>query len=397
MKNELSSRERLLRSINFEEPDHVPLLLSFFNRAHLMEKSREWHNQFEKAYDLLEFGLDATVGLSPPLPLNEQVRVTKGKVSQAREEYPLLIKEYETPKGVLRQVVRRTRDWPYGDGLPIFSDFTVPRARTKEYLVENIRDLQPLSSLFGKPSGDELNNFHEHAQKVRRFAKERDLLIEAYGPMLGDGAVWLCGVERVVLATIKNPEFLHRLLEIIHNWDMMRIRLILEIGVDIVIHRGWYESPVFWSPKAYETFLAPLLSEEIDLVHKAGVKFGYIMTRKQTLLFDILKELEIDVLNGPDPVQGEVDMLRMKKEIGDQICLWGGVNSYVTLESGSRETVKDAIVHAIRKLAPGSGFILGAVDAITGEGPGTRETPLISITSLIDTWRQLGNYPCRKL
>jgi len=396
LKSELSSKERLLRSLNFEEPDHVPLLLRFFNRSYLMDKSQGWHNQFVKADQLIKLGFDETVNLSPPLPLNPEVKVKKWKVSQAEGECPLLVKEYETPKGVLRQVARQTPDWPHGDDVPIFSDFIIPGARTKKYLIENTQDLESLSCLFTKPSGNEINNFMKYAQRVKGFAEERSLLTESDGPMLGDGAMWLCGVERVVLATIRNPEFLHRLLEIIHDWDMMRIRLILEIGgADIIIHRGWYESPVFWSPKAYETFLAPLIREQVELVHRAGVKFGYIMTRKQTPLFKILKELEIDVLFGPDPVEGEVDILRMKKEIGDQICLWGGVNSFVTLEFGTKETVRDSVANAIRKLAPGSGFIFSVVDCITGEGAGTRETPLSSIISLINAWRELGSYSSR--
>ena len=398
MENYLSSKERILRSINFEEPDHVPLLLRFFNRSYLMDKSREWRNQFEEADQLLELGLDATVDFSPPLPLNKEVNIKRRKISQAGEKYPLLVKEYETPRGILRQIVRLTSDWPHGDDIPVFSDFSVPRARTKEYLVENMRDLDGLSCLFSKPSGDELKRFLDYAEKVKHFAEERGLLIEASGPALGDAAVWLCGVERVLLSTIKNPEFLHRLLGVIHEWNMMKINLILKAGgVDMITHRGWYESPVFWSPKAYEKFLAPLIREEIETIHKAGVKFSYIMTRKQTPLFGILKDLEVDVLFGPDPVEGEIDMTRMKREIGEQICLWGGVNSFVTLEFGDERTVRDAVAQSIRSLAPGSGFILSAVDCITGEGPGTRETPIRNIKVLIDAWRELCSYPHRRI
>lgn len=394
MENKLSSRERLLRAINLEEPDHTPLWLRFFERAYLLDKDRKWHSQFERVDQLLKVGLDDSVAISPPLTLHKEVRIRKRRETLQGEQYPLLIKEYETRKGTLRQVARQTPDWPRGDDLNIFDDYNVPRARTKNYLVENIMDLEALSCLFSEPSDHELKIFRTYAEKAKNFAKERGVLIEGGGPMLGDAAIWLCGVERVVLATIKEPEFLHRLLNIIHEWDMMRIRLLLEVGdVDVIFHRGWYESAIFWSPKAYGIFLAPLLREEIEVVHKAGAKFGYIMTREMMSLLEIFKEIGIDVLFGPDPAEGKCDLHRMKTEAGDEICLWGGVNSAVTLELESREHIRDAVANAVRTLAPGGGFILGLVDCIYGRTPGTRETPSNSIRYVIEAWHESCGYP----
>jgi hypothetical protein len=399
LRYEMSSRERLLCSINFEEPDHIPLLLKFFNRSYLFDKAKKWGSQTEKADEIIKFGLDDTVNIlcKDPLRLNEDVNIRRRKISQKREKYPLLVKEYETPKGVLQQVVLQTPDWPYGDDIQIFDDFNVPRARTKKYLVENMQDLESLSCLFSEITNNEFKVFRKFAENVKRFAKKRKLLIESSGSALGDTAMWLCGIERVIVSTIKNQKFLHRLLGIIHNWDMFRIRLSISLGgVDVIFHRGWYESPIFWSPKAYKTFLVPLLKEQIDTVHKAGIKFGYIMTRKQTPILETIKELGIDILYGPDPIQGEVDMLHMKKKVGDKICIWGGINSYITMESGTKKKVKDAVENAIEKLAPGSGFILGVVDCITGQNHGTCETPKNNIINLINAWSNKGSYHINK-
>ena len=117
------------------------------------------------------------------------------------------------------------------------------------------------------------------------------------------------------------------------------------------------------------------------------------MTRRQTPILDILIELGVDILFGPDPIQGDVDIVKMKKKVDDQICLWGGVNSYITLESSKKKTVRDSVEYAIQNLASGSGFILGVVDCLTGKNHGTRETPKSSITNLIRTWSKLCRYP----
>lgn len=389
LKSELSSRERLLGAINLEEPDRIPLLLRFFGRQYLVERGRPWNDQFDRVDQLLRLGLDDAVGISPQLSHREGVRIRRWKETETGERYPLIVKEYETAGGTLRQVARQTPDWPQGDDVHLFDDYNVPPARTRKYPVDNAADLDALTCLFGEPTGEELDDFKTYAGKVEDFSNSREVLVEGEGPMLGDAAVWLCGIEKVVLSEVKDPRFLNRLLEIIHGWDMLRIRMLLEAGVDIVFHRGWYESAMFWSPSAYCKFLAPLIREEVEAVHRAGVKFGYIATRDITPLLGIISEMGVDLLFGPDPVEGNCDLRRVKEEVGEDVCLWGGVNSAVTLEQGSKGQIWDAVSEAVRILAPGGGFILGLVDAVFGRTAGTIETPPNSLGYVIECWRRM--------
>ncbi|MBO3803973.1 MAG: hypothetical protein JTT11_08935 [Candidatus Brockarchaeota archaeon] len=387
MKGE-SSRERLLKAINLEEPDRVPLWLRFFERRYLLDRNETWNDQYGRVDQLLRMGLDDAVEIHAPLVYDEQVKVRKSKVAEPGERYPLIVVEYETAKGKLMQIARQTPDRPRGDGIGLFDDYNVPRARTKKYLVENSADLEALSCLFDDQAGKGRGDFLKRAKKVRDFAGSRGVLVEGGGPMLGDAAVWLCGIDRVVLSEVKDKPFLHRLLGIIHGWDMAGIRLLLEAGVDVVFHRGWYES-MFWSPRAYAEFLEPLIEEEVKAVHGAGAKFGYISTRDTMPLLGSLRGMGVDLLFGPDPVEGNCDLRRVKKEVGEDICLWGGVNSSVTLELGGKEQVEEAVAAAFRELAPGNGFILGLVDAVFGKTPGTVETPASSLACVIECWRRL--------
>lgn len=102
-------------------------------------------------------------------------------------------------------------------------------------------------------------------------------------------------------------------------------------GVDVFVHGAWYENAHFWPPKSYVTFLAPYLREEVQAVHRVGLKFCYLITMGLMPLLDVLKDIGIDILWGVDPVQGGANLELIKKRIGDRICVWGGVNSAVTL------------------------------------------------------------------
>jgi hypothetical protein len=385
----MSSRERILMAIGCREPDHVPLL----NRGGIPHRywstrgrrGTPFGDQFERVVESLKLGIDDAVALHPPFHLSEDVKVRIRKEKTPTENYPLLIKEYETPKGTLSKVVHQTPDWPHGDDIPLFDDYAVSSARPVKYMVEGDKDLEALSCLVRHPNGAELRAFGEEAERVKRFAEGHGVpIVCVEDANLGSAAMWLCGFINTMMATFRNQGFLHRLLDIIHRWDMMKVRSLLEVGrADVIVHYGWYDSTDFWTTRAYRDFLLPRLREEIELVHKHDAKFGYTMASGAMPLLGTFKEMGVDLLYGIDPVQGGYDLERAKREIGGEICLWGGVNSHVTLTNGSMEDVRAAVKEAFSKLAPGGGFILSSV--------GTMEYPQIpaeNIGVMIEAWRE---------
>lgn len=397
MREELNSRERLLTAINLDEPDHVPLCLKWWERPFLVDENDRWHSELERVLRLLKLGIDDTITLKVPVSLNPEVKTKVSKIHPPGERDALIIKEYHTAKGVLKRIVRQTPDWPHGDDVPLFTDFVIPKARSLKFLVEKEEDIDALSCLLTEPSDKELKIFFEKANEVRSFADKHGVLVEAgmayeegvEGGVVGADALhWLCGLENTIRAAYTNPEFIQRVLDVIFEWDIRYIRLAIESGaVDLIVHRGWYENADFWPPKLYRKFILPYVKKLADYVHRHGLKFCYIMSMGIMPLLDFFKEAGVDVLYGVDPVQGGAKLLQVKREIGDRICIWGGINSSVTLKLWSREEIEKAVVDAIETLAPGGGFILSAIDQIFPD------TPWESIKVMLDVWRRLADYP----
>jgi len=388
----MSSRERVLTSINCREPDHIPL----WNRGGIpyryfdkLNRDIPWPNQFECIKQSLKLGVDDVVSINPSTSLQQDVKIRLRKEHPTTERYPLLIKEYETPKGILNKAVRQTPDWPYGDDIPFLDDYGVSSARSVKDWIENSKDLEALSYLFRDPTDREIETFKKQSERAKQFANKYEVPIVAHEVThLGSAVMWLCGFVNGVLATIRKPEFLNQLLDIIHEWNMRTIRLITEIGdVDVIVHYGWYDSTDFWSPKAYETFLLPRMQKEIDLIHKHKVKFGYTIASGAMPLLGMFKEVGIDLLYGIDPVQGGFDMMHVKREIGDEICLWGGVNAHVTLELGTPDDIRKAVKDATSILSPRGGFILSSVGAIYPE------VPAENTKVMIRAWQEMADYP----
>jgi len=392
MNSQLSSRSRLLSAINHSQVDYAPFYQKFWHRGCLSNREDAWKDQFERVRKTMRLGLEDTVGLEIPRAFSSEVKVLRRKEIPRGELDPFLYQEYQTPKGPLKQIVRQTRDWPHGDNIPIFTDYVVPRGRSNKYLVETMDDVEALSCLFSAPGKEQLRAFEDQAAKVRCFAKQNQVLVECGDTFtsgwldgdsifLGDALHWLCGFENAVILARTKPGMMHKLLDIILEWNLDSMRLISQVGgCDVIVHRGWYEC--FWSPKLYREFLAPRIRKEVDLAHQIGAKFCYIMTSGIMPFLDIFTEMGIDILYGVDPVQGNANLEKVKQTIGDRICIWGGVNSAVTLR-GNKLSVEKAVEEAVRVLAPGGGFILAAIDQLF------EDTNWDNFMTMIQSWKNL--------
>jgi uroporphyrinogen decarboxylase len=232
--------------------------------------------------------------------------------------------------------------------------------------------------------------FREGARVARAFAAERGLLVAGEMGVLFDAACWLCGIQELMLTAMTERSFVGDLLAILHAWNERRMEVVLAEGVDLLIRRGWYETADFLSPSTYRELILPLLKEDAEQAHRAGAKLGLITTASYTPLLDMYLESGIDALIGLDPVQDpRADFALTREKLGGRVCLWGGVNGFVTVETGSPEQVREAVRKAVRRLGPGGGFILSPVDNVTADSEPVRR----NVSAFIDEWRACRRYP----
>ncbi|MBD3181866.1 hypothetical protein GF312_06215, partial [Candidatus Poribacteria bacterium] len=234
----------------------------------------------------------------------------------------------------------------------------------------------------------QMKYFQEIAKSIQNQIEEKQLIVTGNCGGFGDYAAWLMGITNLMMAVMDKPDFIHKLLDTILKWELRGIKYLIDSGVvDVFIHRGWYECSDFWSPVLYDEFIAPRLLKKIKMVHQAGKKFGYIMSTGIMPLLDIFRKLDFDILIHVDPIQGGADLPRLKRELGDRICFWGGVNSAITLGRGSKEEIRNAVDFAVSNLALGGGLILSAADSLFND------TPWENVKTMIERWREIGSYP----
>ena len=346
----------------------------------------------------MELGLDTVVELArmnedemgdcsdaygPPVTFGPEVTVREWRTVDEGERYPLLHKEYTTPAGTLRCVVRQTDDWPYGSHVPFLDDYVESRATRP--LVTCGADLPVLRYLLSRPRRQDVQRCRQLWAEGRRFAERHGLLTSAGWGVGADALAWLCGLQNAVMMAVDEPALLEAILDVVSEWNRWRMELMLDAGVDLFVRRAWYEGTDLWSPALYHRFFLPRLMAETQLAHEAGAKFAYILTSGSSPILGQLIEAGVDVLVGVDPIQGRgTDLGELKARTAGKLCLWGGVNAFLTVERGSVLEGEVAVRGALHTFGP-SGFILSPVDNIRD----TSECAWANTLALIEAWKEM--------
>jgi uroporphyrinogen decarboxylase len=100
-----------------------------------------------------------------------------------------------------------------------------------------------------------------------------------------------------------------------------------------------------------------------------------------------LIELGVDALNPVQIAAKDMDSSKLAAEFGDRLSFWGGIDSQTVLPKGTVDDVKAEVRRCISDLAPGGGYIVGAVHNIQPD------VPVENILAMYEAAKEYGKYP----
>jgi hypothetical protein len=324
---------------------------------------------------MLELGLDPTLDIWLPDPQpHPDVEIKTWREMKGGDL--LITKEYHTPAGVLRQVVRETEDWcsyqhgPWQPttwgiekrdhyGMDVFDDWNV--SRRLEPWVKGAEDLQKLRYIIRPVDGHVLDEWRIDAQRAIEVARKYDILTIARRTIVGDAFQWFCDIPWFMVQLYDAPDFVEQFLDIFQGWSLPLVELALDVGVDVVQYRGWYESPTFWGLKGWKQYLVPHIEAQTKLVHSAGKLHSYLNPEGHGVYGAVLAEMSCDVLQLIDPrMLHKGDLQDAFNVLGASKAFWGGVNSEVVLSSQDPDQIDQEVRTAVEVLGANGGLILSA-------------------------------------
>ena len=380
--DKMLSRERLLAALDHVEADRVPMTLwgTVAPLQHL------WRTPFERVTRLRELGIDDTMTVGAPWPYHPEVR-TRVTRDDSYEDFPRLVKEVHTPRGTLRMSVKKTPDYRWDDP-PLVADHNWSRAT--EFLVKGPEDLCRLRYLFPDPADYDSSAFRERASQTKAFCEREHVLLTAPVGSPSNMAMGLVGAQNLMLLSVDDRAFVGELLDLILQWSKRRLEVTLEVGVDVAQFSGIYESTAFWSPRDYADLFAPGVKPLAQLTHQAGARFHYFSDARIMDQLETFRDVGVDALSylNPPPM-GDADLAGIKRRVGDRICLWGGISAPLTIEQGTPDDVRAAVLDAIGAAAHGGGLILATADAIM------QEHAYENLMTMVRTCHECGTYPVK--
>jgi len=341
----MTSKERILNAIRGDEVDYVPLIIGWNENQKLHERL-SWRNGRERLAFASQRGWDTCVSIGATVTPAEGVSVRQ----TIRDEggVKLLAQAWETPAVTLHEELLLTDNWDQselnGPYLGLLSDFRTTRYR--EYPIKDARDIDALDYIFPVDNPGDMDSIVESYKIQRRLADEFQYPLFAYLDAGMDWLFWLYPLEESVYRAIDEPDNVRLILEKINASKMKRLELLLSLGVDGVVRRGWYECTDIWSPALLRQFAWPAIQKEIEMTHQADKVFIYTIDTGVKGIAAELAAMDIDCLHGLDPAQGDMTVKDVYAAFPGK-TLWGGFSGPRDFGAETPDNAAKAVEEAI--------------------------------------------------
>ncbi|MBU4293090.1 MAG: hypothetical protein KJ770_03455 [Actinobacteria bacterium] len=330
----MNSRERILTTINHEEPDKVPIdswmapevAEVIIKGLNLDMESDPFAMAKALGNDLLYLALGFCDGFS----------------SIFKEGRKIGDNLYQDPFGIKW----RKKSQKYSS----YCEFAEhPLADIKNY--ENYE--------FPDPFEVHKKEFEMYRKLIEKDGKEYAILGGVACTMF-EGSWYLRGLENFLTDLYLNRDFAIELLDKTMDYSLRISKKLVEMGVDII----WWGDDIgsergpYINPKLYRELIKPrhaYMVQEVKKINK-DIIIAFHTDGDIGWALDDLIEIGIDILN---PLQPDVnDVEEIKKKYGRKLTFWGNVDTRNIMTKGTFSDVAEEVRKVISVLSPGGGHIL---------------------------------------
>jgi len=342
----MNSRERILCALRGGEVDHVPFVLEWNVTQRLHEKLF-WRDERERLALHRKMGWDAEVRVATIVSPSGEVTVRRSADTENKKDR-IISQTWATPAVTLNERLRLTGDWDdselTGPYIGLASDFRTTRYVSVPF--KNESDLAALPYIFPVKSDADASSIKENYCEQRALADEFGYPLFAHCDAGMDWLFWLYPLQEAIFRAIDEPDLIRTILDRINEAKRDRLELLLSLGVDGVVRRGWYEGADIWSPELLARFAWPAIKTEIGMAHGAGVPYIYTIDTGVKAIAAELAAMPIDCILGIDPGAGEMTAREIFDAFPDK-TLWGGLSGPRDFGAETPDNAACAVTEAI--------------------------------------------------
>jgi hypothetical protein len=338
----MNSTERLLAVHRGEMPDRVPIS-TYELVGWNMEAFENRHPSYRNLMDLVREKTDCLYMCGVPVPNARAVEyTTRTRRWDEGDQHVTRTTLYAPSRPLTRVTSRSDR---------------VMTSWTREHYV---KDLEDLDAYLGLPWAVGEPDFGRLERAWRDLAGRRGLPMVSIGdPICELAEAFEFGT--FLVHAITETRAITRALDCLHERHVERLRRILTGPVQDVVFRicgPEYATPPYLPPELFRRFVARYDGEYVRMIREAGGFPRLHSHGKIGQVVDQIAEMEPDALDPLEPPpDGDITLAALKREVGDRICLTGGIElKYLEVENGAfvERLVRDMMAAG----KPGGRFIL---------------------------------------
>jgi len=266
------------------------------------------------------------------------------------EKYPTARFRIHTPKGVLTSTLQTHAHSSW----------------VTERLIKERNDIDVIGEFATAPLCDV-----EAVNKAGAEFGERGLVrghiccFEVYGqPGCWQDAACLVGIERLIMAALEDPQWVHKLLAILQRRKLIYVKSLEGAHYDVLELGGGDASSTVISPQIFDEFVAPYDAELIRAAHEAGQRIVYHTCGGMMPFLERIVGMNPDAMETftPAGMGGDADLKEAKRRIGDKVCMIGGFDQGHFFKDCTPEQTKAEVRRCFEETGTGGGYILSPSD-----------------------------------
>ena len=344
----MNSRERLLTAIDRRVPDHLPATHHFV-MPYFLDRYMQGIS-VDEYFDRMQ--LDPilwTISHRPDTERHEFYDPSQKEIAflESRrissENWRLEVQDINDPR---HRTTRYSFVTPAGKLTMVLqsNDYT---SWVVEPLIKDKRDID----LIGKYATHPKCNVPEINQQAAKWGNR--------GIVRG----WICclvGIERLILETYDDPQWVHELLRILQARKLTYIRSLAGAKYDIHELGGGDASDTVISPAIFDHFVAPYDRVLIEKIHEAGQRVSYHTCGGMMSLLERIADMQPDAMETftPSSMGGNADLMEAKRRIGSKVCLIGGFDQFNFFCGCTPQQTRAAVRKCFAEAGQGGGYIL---------------------------------------
>ena len=367
----MTGRDRVLTALDHREPDRIPI--DFWGVSATFDRLAEHWGLADREAVLDRVGVDLRYLTGPSADAASLVRHDDGTT--------------EDHWGVRRREVQvagtdrsgRPYHWSY--------------QHVADPPLAHCRSVQDIER-HPWPSADrwDYSGLRAQCETVR----ERGLAVVVGGHRLDRTAVlkpamYLRGTEAFLSDLLADPPMAQCVIARITDYYLDYNRRMFESAeglIDIFFmgdDMGMQDGP--WvSVDLYREAFKPSFARFNELAHRYGARTMYHTCGAVGSLILEFIDAGLDVLQSLQPRAQGMDLARIKREYGRDLCFQGGMDIQQTLPHGTPDQVRCEVRDRARTLGPGGGYIFGTAHNVLPD------VPIENVEALIEAYHAYGGY-----